>query len=984
MAKDGVISSAKWIWRAVICLPFRLFDAFVDGLWALVKASRDVFVLLGFLVFLFYAPFGLLKLSYTYLLGFANLVVADPETDKEEEDDIMQQKYKTRELLLSVDEVIINDGPILETMAEVLKQTHTPPHFITAFVLGCIQHRIGAANADLLVPDINGLIRGLLDLRTLSESAWNLLSGLIGETLEPHLPEKAGPLDVGSNSHNSWMTNAAAMLVANSQRPLPERAVLMLSSPTTLAKILQLVRVVIKDWPLRDVISLLWIAFAAPRRDHDNMPAEVIKYWDSLPSPDGRTLSDLQEATIQILLENTWREDDEDLERHTAEATLMLIFLLDGSPPSVDFNSSELRISLNPSFYDGHPISNVESVMGLLRTEYSDIASQLLVAVGKSSNLVMNALNVYRAFVTRSLINPHGIPLWKVFHGMKNNEVPLSSLQPVLLDLWRFLLKCARSVGGGDRHLQTHDFIKLCIILAQPGIPRIFGRKEPANDWNELVPVLVQTADEGTLIETFTFAGMSTREETISALADRALEELGPSDLDVPEQLRDVLARLAGKGPKPPPKQGEPSDQTHRRESGGGILGIRLPFIPRPRRPDDPVGGANRPPSLALEAGSIQIEPTGPTFRSNIRHSNDVPPTPGPLPEVVPNLVRVASAAPSPGIRPSVRYSRDAPPVSGFPPVVIPNFVPTASPPAEPTIRSSIRRSRDAPPTPGPPSVVVPNIAPLASAPPSPAIRPIVGRSNDGPSTPGQPPVIIPDTVPSAPPSPSVHTVRPVRPERPRDIAAYAVEAPAPRAYRPSSPDTPSVASVASAPPPSDTDFLSEVRRRRMHRGSAAHIIEAPTPRAYHSPPSTDHPASPSPRTPSRTSSGRPVAAPRVTLSRSVSGDVARPSVIDSRAASMRGRSPPQAVVGNFGDANPYDQPRDGAGAAVPAAPYVPRMDSGHESRQRSRSGNVNVGEDTENIPRRTPSHRTRNTPRPPLAPPPSNDEPQRTWWEYG
>ena len=235
-----IISAMGWFWDNVIRLPFTVFDAFVSGFSALVEVARDFFFILGFIVFLFYAPFGLIKHSFTILSKAVHAVIVDPQTDKDEEEDVVkqEQEHPDHELLLAVDAVLVNDGPILETMVDVLRQTQTPPSYTVAFVLGCLRHRIGAAEAAVRVPDIYGGTQGLLNLQPLSESAWNLLMGLVGETLDSDVEDKA---------HNDWATTAAAVLLSDSQRLLPSSAYTVLYNPSRLPTILQRVGVLVRS-----------------------------------------------------------------------------------------------------------------------------------------------------------------------------------------------------------------------------------------------------------------------------------------------------------------------------------------------------------------------------------------------------------------------------------------------------------------------------------------------------------------------------------------------------------------------------------------------------------------------------------------------------------------------------------------------------------------------------------------------------------------
>ncbi|GJE95347.1 hypothetical protein PsYK624_115310 [Phanerochaete sordida] len=559
---------------------FKMAKDRVTGTRPLTARSAPGVLSLGLAVFVLYAPFGivrqaltpvfivvqsvlrfllvLIKTSLASLFRLMLLTDVDNETDDDEEDEVVKQDYATHELLLSVDEVIINDGPMLRTMSEVLRQTETPPASIITFVLGCIHHRVNAINVNRL-PAGSRHVRGLLNLRALSESAWRLLLELVGQTLDKYLQETPEASNDRAVSRGFWHANAAAVLLSDSWRPLPRAVALMLSDPSQLSRIIQLVRPVVKTWALQDVIGLLWIAYTSPSRTSANISSAIRRDWRRLRSRQTRTLGKLQIAVAQVLLETIWQKPAP--EEDYAEATVMLLSLLHASNPHTPSpNDSDWREDVALPMPRGNRASwspSIQTPLSHLRVEYLPLSSKLSNIVGGSSLLATAALNVYTIYLKNSLLAPRTESLWRLAHNMTERDLEQHALRPIFHDLWRFLLKCARSVAKQDDDLPTYDFVRLCLALARPGVPRVFGRPHPAHDWEELLPVLRYAADgkplahnsrrSFNLAETLGLhvAMASDRQDDIPSLAKGASERLITDDADVPDQLRLVLGRLA-------------------------------------------------------------------------------------------------------------------------------------------------------------------------------------------------------------------------------------------------------------------------------------------------------------------------------------------------------------------------------------------------------------------------------------------------------
>ena len=286
-------------------------------------------------------------------------------------------------------------------------------------------------------------------------------------------------------------------------------------------------------------------------------------------------ITDLVRTTaIRILLENTWRIDDNDSgddEGLTAEATTMLLVLCD----TRNIRES-LRLSLIRAFDDKHDPAHALTVH---LDHYAPVSSELIKAVSESPSLVVSSLSLYQTVIFGLVSQVRRDALWKSIDRERHGILGSSPPRTPIVDLWRFLLQCAR-LAQSERNpslLQTSDFVKLCIVLVQDDLPRILGREDPARDWLELVPVLERTADEGNLVENFPLAGL--RDGTIPALARHALNRLPHLAPDIPSDLRDVLIRLAGTSSRPPATTAE----GHR--EGRTVFQMLNPMGLRTRRP---------------------------------------------------------------------------------------------------------------------------------------------------------------------------------------------------------------------------------------------------------------------------------------------------------------------------------------------------------------------------------------------------------------
>ncbi|GJE95369.1 hypothetical protein PsYK624_115530 [Phanerochaete sordida] len=646
--RRGIASGAQhawtftlWIFNAFGNLVQRPYVAYMDWANEMMDSYWYISVLNWPLLFALFPVVWILTESPSFAKGCADKGVewlrALQADNSDEEDSLMKTKHKSHELLLSVDEVIANDGPILENMTTVLKLTHAEPSAITTFVLGCIQHRIGESDSERCIPDVEKPIRELLPLQKLTEGAWDLLIGLTGETLLSNISTSSKPVNAKDASPPVWIGNAAAVVLSQSPRPLPEHVLRLVANPTMLSQILQHARNIVVHWPRGQALDLLWIAFTASIRDATNTSSRV---WDRLPRVNESVSADLCRSAVLLLLENAWRDDPNDThhDNRTAEAILMLAFILNTSLFHLNSDYVPPQMPLEISYYQGEDILNVAGAVRLLPAKYTDVSASLGAAVRTSPSVLPGALNFYACLISNSMF-PSESPLWKLIRSIESGDGGLASLalQPAMCDLWVFLLSCARSAGeegGNGDHLHTRDFIKLCLVLALPTVPRIFGRNDPVNDWSVLVPVLTRAADDSELVAqepsaptregavpganialNMLQADMSTlipASDTIVGIARRALERLPPNTLDVPPELRDVLQQLAGPTTSPPVAQSDAGSER------GARSGIRINPFRRNRRQNsrlvqDPEHGGAQGGRLAQipESGSVHSTRTG-------------------------------------------------------------------------------------------------------------------------------------------------------------------------------------------------------------------------------------------------------------------------------------------------------------------------------------------------------------------------------------
>ncbi|GJE95414.1 hypothetical protein PsYK624_115980 [Phanerochaete sordida] len=510
---DGAAIAARWFWKDIIGLPYKLGSAFMNRLSNLRQAAKEISRILWLSLCVLSLPLLLLQGTMSCLLRLAVYMTSDHGTDVLEEEDIMRMPYQIHELLLIADEVLIDDSEILEGMAELLQRSGIDPRFITAFSLGCIRNRMSiASNRDRWIPGIQSPIRGLLDLRVLSDSAWSILAKLMGEILKTEMLKstlEGAAFTTGPRADDHWMTNAAAVLLSNSQWPFPEHVHQLLTDDASLAKVLQLVRNLLTEWPMRDVLHVVWIAVTASDRKPGVPARRLEKKWTRLPTANKQehTLTHLQVVVVQIILENVWRNAEGRI-KDTIEAISMLCHILGASLPvrniwrehGMQQSQSSLGLS-EPDFED-----NSSQL-----TEYFGIADYLVVIVGASRKLLESALMLYSSYFYQSLprVDDYHESLWADIHQTSDIEDLWwedTARRAIMLDLWRFLLKCARIASeshDGSDYLQTDEFIKLCLALAQPNVPRVFGRPNPADDWEELVPVLSRTAERRSMERLF-------------------------------------------------------------------------------------------------------------------------------------------------------------------------------------------------------------------------------------------------------------------------------------------------------------------------------------------------------------------------------------------------------------------------------------------------------------------------------------------------
>ncbi|GJE95382.1 hypothetical protein PsYK624_115660 [Phanerochaete sordida] len=517
------------------------FWDFVDGTpeslpSAICQTVLSILVLVAFallyaLYIALYVPLlivGVICVVLSDLAQYAFKVLQPPlESIPKEEDEVMRQPYIIHSLLSSVDKLIINDGPVLETMAEVLIQTHTPPSSIIAFALGCIRNRIGAANAVLWIPHTTEAVKRKLNLRMLSDNAHNLVLRLVTNSIESIMPYTLSPL--ASEPPDIWMSNAAVILLTPPDRPLPEFVTALVRDPTTLATLLHLARPVIKDWPLSDILDVIWASFGLSSGALDD---ETLRTWDRVPRLTSPTLSEFQEAVAQILLESTWLRGYEQ-PLSAAEAPLMLLALLNGGGEKYNIIGNRTDRSLPESYLEGRRIDLAGALTSLFPEDYAGVASPLAAAVIKSPSLIPCGLRLYSAILTNH-VSAHD-PVWETLSSMGDIEFHSAALRPVLADIWQFLLLCARGAAAidGGKHVRTFDFVCTCLSLVRarhPFMPWIWGF--PREDWADMLPVLVQFADERQLDEDVRTAVRSQQrsaaEDAIPALAARALQLRDP------------------------------------------------------------------------------------------------------------------------------------------------------------------------------------------------------------------------------------------------------------------------------------------------------------------------------------------------------------------------------------------------------------------------------------------------------------------------
>lgn len=500
----------------------------------------------------------LLLLPIDWLIPFAGRALAKlkklailvhktlTELADQEEGDIMRQPYATHELLLPIDKVIFNDGPVLETMTEVLRQARAPPASVSAFVLGCIHHRIGAASGRQWMPVADGHIGRKLSPQMLSDNAWNLLMGLAADVLQPIIAAAVDTACMQHGEHSRHAANCAALLLSPASRVLPEPANSWTHESSTRLNMLSISIDVLLLWPQSDVLDILWASFAVVQRIPQSSAHHRV--WDHIPQLDDRSPTDLQEITCRILLSKAQRILDS-TDQSVKEANLMLLYILGAAPPNLCATDAEQTLPDN-SYYKGRQVARISHITDHLRIDDIRIALPLASILERHPSLTTCAINLYSIFVNGSLLESR--PLWEVIREHGTEGTLTTAAQRALRDAWPLLLHYAESAtADSSAYLQDRDFINLCLMLVRPTLLRSLDRSDPASDWLTLVPVLARTVD-GTLFERdkALFRGRMTQEtleqqRSIPFLAFIALESLPPDDAEFPSSLRDVLAQLA-------------------------------------------------------------------------------------------------------------------------------------------------------------------------------------------------------------------------------------------------------------------------------------------------------------------------------------------------------------------------------------------------------------------------------------------------------
>ncbi|GJE95355.1 hypothetical protein PsYK624_115390 [Phanerochaete sordida] len=524
----------------LVCLPHILIGTLL--VMAVVLPVISLFLVTAVLGCLFW-------ICYTVLVKLKRLAdLAD-----QEEVDIMRQPYAADELLLSIDKVIVNDGPVLETMAAVLRQARAPPASAGAFVLGCIRHRIGAASGRQWMPSVDGRIWSRLDSRMLSDNAWNILMGLAADVLQPTIAAAADSARTQPGVHSIHLANCAVLLLSSSAgRPLPEPAKSWAHEAATRIKMLELSIDVLVFWSPGDILNILWTSFACV--EHIPQPNAHHRVWDHIPQLDNHTPTDLQEITCRILLgraPDIWNSIGEIV----SEANLMLLYILGAAPPDLLTADAGRSLSDN-SYHKGRQVYQIGHILDQLPQGDIQIALPLASILAKHPSLTSRALKLYSIFVTGSLLEC--TPLWELIREYNIDKMRSPAVQRILRDAWQLLLQCAESTTpDSSAHLQDRDFINLCLVLVQPTLLRSLGRSDPVSDWTTLVPVLTRIVDDGTLLkEDQTLfrrrsrRAMSEQERSTPFLAALALGRLPPNDAEFPPLLRDILAQLAAHVPR--------------------------------------------------------------------------------------------------------------------------------------------------------------------------------------------------------------------------------------------------------------------------------------------------------------------------------------------------------------------------------------------------------------------------------------------------
>ncbi|GJE95383.1 hypothetical protein PsYK624_115670 [Phanerochaete sordida] len=571
---------------------------------------------------------------------------------QEEENAAISGSRNPARLLVSIDKVLVNDGPILQSMAEVLQQGNSGPDSIISFVIGCINNRRSKRSGEII--GRTQIIKDCFPFFMVSSKAQIILVELLSKTLSTYLAHNLPPTgELELQKSDLWMMNAAVLIIfssTNFNNSEYKLSCTLYSNPNHFASLLQMAHGIMSRWDVSDTTFLIETAFVPP-----DARMWTHSIWDYLPRLNNSPLSNVQTSTIQLLLLCSWcKPQYEASSISVPNSIIMLLFVLDCSAPALD--QSEDDLSLYYFFSGDQPSeSHVKKELTRLRTDYKYFASPLAAAVCNSSKLVAQALNLYRVYVSQSLQDLR--PLWKVLCALDDNILQQAILHPVMADLWTFLVECARRNTLDTLH--TESFVKLCIVQAHLGMPSALNLGKSSSDWDLLLPILKYAAGEGTLVKEDT---AEDPDDTIPKLASRALQSLEQHTLLHPEHvhapLNDVLSELASMESLLPARRAaspSPSPSEHRSR----LWRIIPPVFSSWRRRPAESSGVTRPTDVEEGLPASANEPQPAPTTTDLEH------------------IPVSAAPPSTAAAPATERLSKPSPSTVYPPRLPPSAAPS-------------------------------------------------------------------------------------------------------------------------------------------------------------------------------------------------------------------------------------------------------------------------------------------------------------------